>query len=129
MQKTWVLTALAASAAAAVLSVTTASAAVPDTAPAPLYKDGVYTGEGAGRASIIKVAVTVKDGKVADVKILDHRDTAMKMFKVKTDMIPQIIEKNGIDGVDAASGATMSSRGVRTAVSAALAQAKQASDQ
>lgn len=44
-------------------------------------------------------------------------------------MIPQIIEKNGIEGVDAASGATMSSRDVKTAVSAALAQAKRASDE
>lgn len=74
MQKFWALTALA---AAAVLSVTTASAAVPDTSPAPLYKDGVYMGEGAGRASIIKVVVTVKDGKIKDVKSLEHRDTAM----------------------------------------------------
>ena len=129
MKKSLEMTAFAAAALLLATGATVVAAESNTANAAPLYKDGVYTGEGAGRASIIKVAVTVKEGKVKDVKILEHRDTAMKMFKVKSDMIPQIIEKNGIEGVDAASGATMSSRGVKTAVSAALTEAKRAAQE
>lgn len=88
------------------------------------YKDGTYVGEGQGKASIIKVQVDVKAGKIADVKILEHGDTPFKIASVKEEMLPAIVEKNGLDGVDTVAGATMSSNGVKAAVAAALEQAK-----
>ena len=93
-------------------------------AQAAQYKDGTYVGEGQGKASVIKVQVDVKAGKVADVKILEHGDTPFKVASVKEEMLPAIIEKNGLDGVDTVAGATMSSKGVKAAVTAALEQAK-----
>ena len=91
---------------------------------ADVYKDGTYVGEGQGKSSIIKVEVKVADGKIADVKILEHGDTPFKVASVEKGMLPQIVEKNGLEGVEAVAGASFSSRGVKTAVEAALAQAK-----
>ena len=40
------------------------------------------------------------------------------------EMLPKIVEKNGVDGVDNASGATLSSEGIRAAVKDALSKAQ-----
>ena len=39
-------------------------------------------------------------------------------------MLPKIVEKNGLEGVDDVAGATASSKGIREAVKSALEQAK-----
>ena len=37
--------------------------------------DGVYEGEAHGRNAPVKVSVTVKDGNIADVKVIDQKET------------------------------------------------------
>ena len=72
------------------------------------YTDGTYTGEAQGTSGTIKVEVNVEKGKISTVD------------GVKDNMIPEIIEKQGTEGVEAVSGATNSSKGVLEAVNKAL---------
>lgn len=102
----------------------TAAFALMTGAQAAEYKDGSYVGEGQGNESKIQVQVDVKAGKIADIKVLKHGDTEMIIAAPIEMMIPEIIEKNGLEGVEPVSGATMSSKGIQAAVKDALAKAK-----
>ena len=88
------------------------------------YKDGSYTGEGQGRESKIQVQVDVKGGKVAAVKVVKHGETEGIFQAAADEMLPKIVDKNGLEGVDDVAGATASSTGIREAVKSALEQAK-----
>ncbi len=102
-------------AAAALLAAGAANAA---------YKDGTYTGEGKGRESTIQVQVDVKGGKIADVKVVKHGETEMIIAAPIETMLPEIVAKNGVEGVENVGGATLSSDGIKAAVADALAKAK-----
>lgn len=84
------------------------------------YKDGTYTGEAQGTSGIIKVQVNVEKGKISTVDVVEHNETKTLIDGVKDNMIPEIIEKQGTEGVEAVSGATNSSKGVLEAVNKAL---------
>ena len=88
------------------------------------YKDGTYTGEGKGRESQIQVQVDVKGGKIAAVQVLKHGETEMIIAAPIESMLPEIVAKNGVEGVEAVGGATLSSDGIKAAVADALAKAK-----
>ena len=88
------------------------------------YKDGSYTGEGKGRESQIQVQVDVKGGKIAAVQVLKHGETEMIIAAPIETMIPEIVAKNGVEGVESVGGATLSSEGIKAAVADALAKAK-----
>ena len=88
------------------------------------YKDGTYTGEGKGRESQIQVQVDIKGGKIAAVQVLKHGETEMIIAAPIESMIPEIVAKNGVEGVEAVGGATLSSDGIKAAVADALAKAK-----
>ena len=88
------------------------------------YKDGSYTGEGKGRESVITVQVDVKGGKIADVKVVKHGETEMIIAAPIEQMIPEIVKKNGVEGVDSVGGATLSSEGIKAAVKDALSKAQ-----
>ncbi|MDD6085402.1 MAG: FMN-binding protein [Oscillospiraceae bacterium] len=86
-----------------------------------VYKDGVYIGTGTGFGGELKVQVTIKDGKITDIKLLSSNDDAPYISKA------QALLKNIISGqttnVDTVSGATYSSVGLINAVRDALSQA------
>ncbi|MBP3439009.1 MAG: FMN-binding protein [Sutterella sp.] len=88
------------------------------------YKDGSYTGEGKGRESQIQVQVDIKGGKIATVQVLKHGETEMIIAAPIETMIPEIVAKNGVEGVESVGGATLSSDGIKAAVADALAKAK-----
>ena len=88
------------------------------------YKDGTYTGEGKGRESQIQVQVDVKGGKIAAVQVLKHGETEMIIAAPIETMIPEIVAKNGVEGVESVGGATLSSDGIKAAVVDALSKAK-----
>ena len=94
------------------LIVVAAAALVAAGAQAASYKDGSYTGEGKGRESQIQV------------KVLKHGETDMIIAAPIETMIPEIVAKNGVEGVESVGGATMSSDGIKAAVQDALAKAK-----
>ena len=92
-----------------------------------VYTDGVYTGTGAGYGGTMKVQVTIKDGKIADIQIVSQSETGSYLERAKT-LLQKIIDNNGTTGVNAVSGATRSSNGIFDAVNACLSQAEGGKD-
>lgn len=85
------------------------------------YKDGTYTGTGSGFNGDITVSVTVSDGNISAIDVTDQKETPA-YWKEAEQIIPDIISANGTEGVDAVSGATFSSEGIKKAVDNALAK-------
>ncbi|MDO5027463.1 MAG: flavocytochrome c [Tissierellia bacterium] len=83
------------------------------------FVDGVYTGIGQGNNGEIKVEVEVKDKNIVRVTVLEHKETETIFKTVEEDLIKEIIEKQTID-IDAISGATNSSNGIKEALSDAF---------
>lgn len=88
---------------------------------AALFVAGTYEGEGQGHAGPIKVAVTVTESKIDSIEILEFNDSEFAVDPADQ-MIENIIEANSSD-IDAVAGASITSQGVKDAVSAALAAA------
>ena len=79
-------------------------------------KDGTYYGETDGGMVYVKVAVTVENHEIKNIDILEHRNgKGAKAEAITGTMIAQ----NSYD-VDDVSGATFSSRTIKSAVSKAL---------
>lgn len=74
--------------------------------------DGIYIGEYDVNFIYAKVEVTVENGKIVSISILEHRNERGKSAET---VIEKIIEKQKID-VDAISGATNSSIVIKKAV-------------
>lgn len=88
-----------------------------------VYKDGTYEGAGKGYHGEIKAEVTVSEGKISDVEILEQSETETIYESAEEPVIKSIIESNSYN-VDTVSGATKSSRGIMAAVKDALEKAK-----
>ena len=95
-----------------------------DKAEAGALKDGSYTAEGKGIGGKVPVTVTVKDGKVSEVTVGDNSETQGIGSKAIEQLPAKIVEAGGTEGVDAVSGATVTSKAIFTAVDEALEQAK-----
>lgn len=78
--------------------------------------DGSYVGECDTDFVYAKVQVTIADGKIASIDLLEHRQG---QGKAAESIIDQIIAKQSID-VDTVSGATNSSKVIKKAVENAL---------
>ncbi|SMC25343.1 Polyferredoxin [Clostridium acidisoli DSM 12555] len=87
------------------------------------YKDGTYTGTADGFRPGLQVSVTVKSGKISDIKIDQINDTP-NFYQRAVDTVPNEIITAQSTSVDTVSGATYSSEGIINAVSAALSKAK-----
>lgn len=86
------------------------------------FTAGTYTGTGVGYNGPTTVEVTFDDSKITDIKIVDTKETGHVGDTAFEVLIPQMIEANGT-GVDAVSGATFSSKALKTAVNDAAEQA------
>ena len=80
--------------------------------------DGTYEGEASTTFVKVKVAVSVADHKITDIKILKHENGKGAPAEVITETM---VEKNTYE-VDAVSGATTSSEVIKSAVSVALSE-------
>lgn len=91
---------------------------------AATWNDGIFTGSGTGyQNGTIKVQVTVSNDKIDKIETVSkEKQSYWDTFDIES-LYDAIKEKNGTDGVDAVSGATLSSQGVFQAVDDALAQA------
>ena len=83
------------------------------------FTDGVFEGVGKGNNADIKVQVTVESGKISKIEVLEQAETPNIYAGVESEFIPALIETQNLE-LDAISGATNSSNGVREAVKAAL---------
>jgi uncharacterized protein with FMN-binding domain len=82
-------------------------------------KDGVYRGAGLGYVKEVNAVVTVKGGKIADIR-LQHEE---KIDLGACTTVPkQIIERQSLD-VDAVTGATVTTQAIVQAVYEALQKA------
>ena len=82
--------------------------------------DGVYVGEYDVDYIYAKVEVTVQNGEITNINILEHRNERGKTAEVIAD---SIVDEQNID-VDAISGATNSSTVIKKAVENALKSRK-----
>lgn len=83
--------------------------------------DNEYIGEGNGFGGPIKVKVTMDGDKISKIEVLSHSDTA-GVCDPAFDTIPDAIIKAQSTEVDAAAGATFSSKGIIEAVNDALSK-------
>ena len=82
----------------------------------------VYTGKAQGMFCEIVAEVTVKDGKIADVKLTGADETPALGGKVLEEMPAKILDAQSTD-VDGMTGATVTTDAVKAAVNDALVQA------
>ncbi|WP_018305917.1 FMN-binding protein [Desulfitobacterium hafniense] len=98
----------------------------PDTQPADTsaYKDGTYQGSSdKGVHPGLKVEVAVKDGKIAEVNVVENNET-VGVGSIAVEQLPgKIVEAQSTD-VDSISGASLSSAAIKEAVDIALEHAK-----
>lgn len=87
----------------------------------PGYRDGTYEGSGKGRNGVITVRVTVTQGKIAAVDVINQTETP-RYYALAKSVIPEILSQQTVE-VDAVSGATITSEGIKAAVLSALGQA------
>lgn len=86
------------------------------------FTPGTYTGSGKGYGGQVQARVTFSETGITDIRVGQQRETA-HVGDVALQTLPQkIIAANGL-GVDAVSGATMSSFGLKEAVLDAADQA------
>lgn len=91
-------------------------------AATPALKDGTFTGTGSGRNGEITVELTVKAGKLATVNVVRHGETA-GISDAALARVPAEIVAQQSTAVDAVTGATMTSEGIKAAVADAIRQA------
>lgn len=89
------------------------------------YKDGTYTGEGQGMSGTITVTLTIAGDKITVDEITDPGETAGIGGKeaIADGTFVEQIEAAQSAEIDGVSGASLTSGGVKDAVTDALAQA------
>ncbi len=85
--------------------------------------DGAYQGEATGFGGKIAVTVVVKGGKIAEINVDSHRET-LSYYNKASKILNQIVEKNSTN-IDTISGATVTSKGLLSAVENALSPNKE----
>ena len=100
-----------------------------DVAAAATFEAGEneYVGTGTGMMGDVTVRVTMADGKIATVEVLEQNETAGigdKAIEALPGRFVGCATAEEVDAVDGVSGATITSGALREAVKAALAQAK-----
>ena len=79
------------------------------------FEAGTYEVTAQGHNGDIRLSVTFSDSCITDIQVLEQHETPHIGDIVFDELIPQIIKANGT-GVDAMTGATVSSRGLMAAV-------------
>lgn len=91
----------------------------PEILPALPYADGVYTGSSRGYGGRVKVQVTMENGFITDVQILDASHETAAFLK-RARRLLNIVKEAQTWEVDAVSEATYTSRGILGAIQNAL---------
>lgn len=99
----------------------------PDTGATTGILNGTYTGEGEGKGGKIKVELTLENGEIKKIDVLENNETPGFADAMQT-ITDAMIETNSFD-VDSVSGATLTSTGFKTAVENAFKQTGASKDQ
>ena len=84
-------------------------------------KDGEYEGTATGYGGPLTVRITVKGGKLTDIKVVSQTETPEYFNRAKA-VIGRILSSGNVN-VDSVSGATISSNAIKKAVADALSKA------
>ena len=84
-------------------------------------KDGTHTGVGEGFRGPVQVNVVIKDGAIEDIKVVKHREDWP--FRSLTEMPRKLVERQGVKGVHAVTGATFTSNAIANATGDAIRKA------
>ena len=95
-------------------------------AAAATLKDGEYKASSKGIGGDVPVTVTIKDGKIAKVEVGENSETEGIGSKAIEQLPDAIVKANGTEGVDAVSGASVTSKAIFDAVNDCMDQAKKA---
>lgn len=96
-------------------------ACTPESPRRDVMMDGTYEGLGEGRGGIIKLSVDVIEHKIAAARVLAQSESVFAQSAID-DMISRIIGAQSAE-VDAISGATQTSNGVKSAMKMAIDKA------
>lgn len=88
-----------------------------------IMQDGEFEGLGEGRSGMIKVAVLVKNHVITAIRILSQSESKFAQ-PAQQRIIDAVLEKQTVQGVDAVSGATLTSQGMLTAIGMAIDASK-----
>ena len=80
--------------------------------------DGSYRADSPGYAGPIYVEVVVANGRIEAVKVTQHQEK--QFYSALTDTTRQIIEEQGVQGIDATTGATITAEAIINATAKAL---------
>ena len=83
--------------------------------------DGKYSGKAPGYAGDIYIEVVVAEGRIQSVKVTHHKEK--QFFSAMEDTPEQIVKVQGFTGIDATTGATITSEAIINATAKALAGA------
>ena len=83
------------------------------------YNPGTYKGEASGYGGKVEVEVKVSKDKIEDIKVLPNKETPF-ISEVALERIPAKVLETQKLSVDTVAGATVSSRGVLTAITNAV---------
>ncbi|ACB85576.1 FMN-binding protein [Natranaerobius thermophilus] len=88
------------------------------------WADGTYEGTAEGYAGPITVEVTIEDGEMTNIEIVEEDETEDIAQPVYDELPGEIIENQGTEGVDAITDATETSEAIFEAVEEALEAAE-----
>ena len=86
------------------------------------YRDGTYEGSAFGFGDVIRVSVTIQNGKMTDIAVLDASGEDKPYYKQALPLLDEMLEVQSA-GVDTVSGATLTAEGLIGAVEDALGKA------
>jgi uncharacterized protein with FMN-binding domain len=91
-----------------------------DTLDVAQVANGVYTANSIAYAGPLYIEVAVQGGRIESVRVTKHQEK--QFYSALTDTPSQIVQKQGVKGVDAVTGATMTSEAILNATAKALAE-------
>lgn len=94
-----------------------------DTLDVRRVPDGVYRDRSLGYSGQVGIEVSVSGGRITAVRVTDH--TEKQYYSSIADTCRQIVAKQGAKGVDATTGATITSEAILNATVKALAKGQQ----
>ena len=82
--------------------------------------DGRYGDSSTGYAGQVRVQVTVAAGRMESVEVTEHKEK--QFYSALTDTTAQLLARQSVQGIDATSGATITSQAIVNATARALAK-------
>lgn len=101
--------------AVAIVFATTTSTKVP-------LVDGEWAGQAEGRNGTIQLVLVVKDGKIAEGRVVSESETVFAK-PAEEEIIAQAVKLNSVEGLDVVSGATVTSKAMMEALKDAYQKA------